>query len=196
MELTIKKDVNVKSVVLRHKIALETITLLDGRENILYTEKELYTMVSLVDNFVEENLIEAVNLEKEDFPVIVEKYIEPKFEEIITMYNVQDVYDELVGYVDEYLTNLEYKENTFFGFFNTIIDIVGDMNWGDLKFFFNKVITDAKDTLVKVDAQEDKPIKKVTQEEYEGASAKMAALIDKFQKEKETIEKERKENNE
>lgn len=196
MELTIKKDMNVKSVVLRHKIALETITLLDGRENILYTEKELYTMVSLVDNFIEENLIDAINLEKEDFPVIVEKYIEPKFEEIITMYNVQDVYDELVEYVDEYLTNLEYKENTFFGILNTLIDIVNEMNWEDLKFFFNKVSTEAKNALASTVEQEEKPIKKVTQEEYEGASAKMAALIDKFQKEKEEIVKERKENNE
>ena len=61
MKMTKKENINVNSIVLKHKIALETITLLEGRENLLYTDMMIYTMVSFVDVALESFTLRATS---------------------------------------------------------------------------------------------------------------------------------------
>lgn len=187
--MTVKQNINKESVVLKHKIALETATLLEDKENILYTDIMIYTMVSLVDNFIEEHLIDLINKEEKDFAIIVEEDVEPLFNQLIQDEDIKKIFEEVVEYVDEYLMYADYKRNTAIGLINTILDIIGNMEFDDLKFFFQDVGHKFKEQVAsKADAE--KPIKKVTAQEFEGASEKMATLIAKYQKETEKIKEE------
>ena len=60
MEIKIKENIDKGSIVLKHKIALETISILEEKDNTLATEVELYAMVATVDNFSEGSLLDLV----------------------------------------------------------------------------------------------------------------------------------------
>lgn len=189
MKITKKENINIDSIVLKHKIALETVTILEERENLLYTDIMIYTMVSLLDNFIEESLIDLVNESEEtDFATIIEDEIEPLYFSLIEEnQQIKNLYEEIVSYVEEYFYNMEYKRNTMVGLFNTIIDSLGDFNWEDLKFFFQKL---AHDTLNKNEAEEEevkKEPRKATREEFEGATQQIKELIQKYQAEGQRI---------
>lgn len=185
MKMTIKQNINKESVVLKHKIALETATLLEDKENILYTDIMLYAMVSMVDNFIEEQLIDLINNDDRDFAVIVEEDVEPLFNTLIVDEQTKEMFEETVAYVYDYLTAVDAKRNSFIGLINTILDIIGEMEWEDLKFFFQDVKQKAIEQMTN-----ETPKKKVTRTEFDGASAKMAALINKYQEEGKKIQEE------
>jgi hypothetical protein len=191
MNLTIREGVNKNSIVLKHKIALETITLLESKDLVLETEIELYAMVSTVDNFIEENLIEVVGGDSRNFATIVETDIEPKFNEIIEKFDFQHTYMEILDSCINYIEAREYKDNTFIGLIDTLIDVVQGQNWEDLKFFFNDVVLKAKEAIAQTPTTEtpkNTGAKKIlAKQEMEGASDKMAALIEKFQREGQEI---------
>lgn len=187
MEMTVKQNLNTNNIVFKHKIALEAITLLEGRVNLVYTDIMVYTMVSFVDNCIEENLIELINSDTKDFTDIVEFDIEPKFEEITQNEDLCALYYEIVEYVSDYIDTLEYKRNTVIGLFNELLDTIMDMDWKDLDFFFQNLSTKVKNELGK-NVEADSTTKKVTPEEFEGASAKMTALINKFQRESKELQ--------
>ena len=181
MEMTVKQNINKESIVLRHKIALEAATLLEDKENVLYTDVMIYSMVSLVDNFIEEHLIDLINKEDKDFAVIVEEDIEPVFNTLMQDETVKTIFEQTVEYVDEYLMHADYNRNTMVGLVNTVLDIISDMDFDDLKFFFQDVGHKMKERIAT--QEETKPIKPVTVQEFEGASDKMASLIAKYQRE-------------
>lgn len=187
MEMTVRQNLNTNNIVFKHKIALEAITLLEGRTNLLYTDIMVYTMVSFVDNCIEENLIELINEDDKEFTAIVELDLEPKFEEIIQDKDLEALYYEVVNYVDEYIASLEYKRNTAVGLINEILDIIMSMDWDDLQFFFQNVSHKLKDSLGKTN--EKQAPKMVTPDEFEGADAKMKALIQKFQREGQELQR-------
>jgi hypothetical protein len=186
MEMTVKQNLNTNNIVFKHKIALEAITLLEGRVNLLYTDVMVYTMVSFVDNCIEENLIELINNDEKDFVEIVEFDIEPKFEEIIKDEQLEALYYEILEYVDTYITQMDYKRNTAIGLINEILDVIMEMDWNDLTFFFQELSTKAKKELGKTNEPK---VQKVTPDEFEGADAKMKALIQKFQREGQELQK-------
>lgn len=187
MEMTVKQNLNANNIVFKHKIALEAMTLLEGRVNLIYTDIMVYTMVSFVDNCIEENLIELINSDTKEFTEIVEFDIEPKFEEITQNEDLCALYYEIVEYVSDYMDTLEYKRNTAIGLINELLDTIMDMDWNDLNFFFQNLSTKVKNELGK-NAEADSATKKVTPEEFEGASAKMTALINKFQRESKELQ--------
>ena len=188
MKMTKKENINVNSIVLKHKIALETITLLEGRENLLYTDMMIYTMVSFVDNCIEENLINLINEdESEDFAVIVENIIEPEFNKLVEDKDMEILYYEILDYVSEYMTNMDYKKNTAIGLLNFIIDSIGEFQWEDLKFFFQDISRKAIDAI----PNKKEEVKKVTPEQFEGATEQIKELIQKYQREGEEIKKQR-----
>lgn len=190
MNLTVREGVNKNSKVLKHKIALEAITLLEDKELVLDSEVYLYTMIALVDNFIEESLIELVGQDERAFADIVENEIEPKFDEIVAKYELDEMYEELVYMCIDYKDRWEAKNNTLPGLLNTIIEVIGDKDWSDLKYFFRDLITKAENVIAAHGEELQPPKKelpKASKEELEGASDKMAALIEKFQREGQEI---------
>lgn len=190
MKLTIREGIDKDSKVLKHKIALEAVTLLEDKELVLDTEVYLYVMIALVDNFIEENLVEMVGQDERGFAEIVENEIEPKFNEIREKYEVDDVYEELTYMCIDYKDRVDTKGNTFMGLLDTVLNIFGDRDWSDLKYFFHDITTRTENFLAEKieDIQPPKKeIQKASAEELKGASDKMAALIEKFQREGEDI---------
>lgn len=187
MEMTVKQNINAKSIVLKHKIALGASLMLEERELTLDTDAELYTMVSVVNNFIEENLLDLIEADEREFAEILESDVEPLFDKIMTDYNYQDTFEEIVSTVVNYLDNLQYRRNTVMGLINTLIDFLTDQNWEDLEFFFNDLKQRGTSLLSSVvtdeaKAEPKKIIQRVNQEQFDGASDKIKELIEKFQK--------------
>lgn len=187
MEMTVKQNINAKSIVLKHKIALGASLMLEERELTLDTDAELYTMVSVVNNFIEENLLDLIEADEREFAEILESDVEPLFDKIMTDYNYQDTFEEIVSTVVNYLDNLQYRRNTVMGLINTLIDFLTDQNWEDLEFFFNDLKQRGSSLLSSVvtdeaKAEPKKIIQRVNQEQFDGASDKIKELIEKFQK--------------
>ena len=147
MNFTRKENINRESKVLKHKIALETKTLLEGKENILNTEIELYTTIAVVDNFIQEDLLSAINEDERDFELIIEEEVEKEFAAILEEYNYTSIYEEIVEDVIEYFIIEEQRSNTVIGILNTIIDLIDKYNWDDLKYFINDKEIDRKETI-------------------------------------------------
>lgn len=195
MNMTVKQNINSKSLVLKHKIAVGTTALLEGREFLLDSDVELYTMVSLVNNFIEENLMELIEADTRNFPEILEDTIEPFFMNILKEYEYENTYYEIVGIVLSFLNEQEMRRNTLIGLVNHLIDIFGEQGWEDLEFFFtelknrgSKFLADIAGNLPAPETQETKSVvKRARVEEFEGADEKMKALIQKFQRESEQL---------
>lgn len=193
MEMTVKQNMNAKSIVLKHKIALGASLMLEERELTLDTDAELYTMVSVVNNFIEENLLDLIEADKRDFAEILEIDVEPLFDKIIVDYNYKETFEEIVATVVNYLDSLQYRRNTVLGIINTVIDFLSDQNWEDLEFFFNdlkqrgsSLLTSLVSELPKTETK--KVIQRANQEQFEGTSEKLKDLIEKFQKQTPTQE--------
>jgi hypothetical protein len=193
MEMTVKQNINAKSIVLKHKIALGASLMLEERELTLDTDAELYTMVSVVNNFIEENLLDLIEADEREFAEILEADVEPLFDKIITDYNYKETFDEIVATVVNYLDSLQYRRNTVIGLINMVIDFLSDQNWEDLEFFFNdlkqrgsSLLTSLVTDLPKTETK--KVIQRTNQEQFDGASEKIKDLIEKFQKQTPTQE--------
>lgn len=193
MEMTVKQNMNAKSIVLKHKIALGASLMLEERELTLDTDAELYTMVSVVNNFIEENLLDLIEADEREFAEILEADVEPLFDKIIVDYDYKETFEEIVETVVNYLDSLQYRRNTILGLVNMVIDFLSDQNWEDLEFFFNDLkqrgsslltamVTDMPKTETK------KIIQRTNQEQFDGASDKIKDLIEKFQKQTPTQE--------
>lgn len=187
MEMTVKQNVNANSIVLKHKIALGASLMLEERELVLDTDAELYTMVSVVNNFIEENLLDLIDADERDFAEILEVDVEPLFDKIVADYDYKETFNEIVLTVVGYLDNLQYRRNTVMGLINTLIDFLSEQNWSDLEFFFNDLKQRGTSLLASAvgntpQAETKKVIQRANTEQYEGASEKIKDLIEKFQK--------------
>ena len=187
--MTVKQNVNFESIILQHKIALEASTMLEDREIVLDTDVALYTMVSLVNNAIEEDLMDIIEKDYREFIDILTEDIEPKFWEIVKQYNCKEVYDKIVAINIKFLNDLMLQRNTVFGLANRIAGLFGEQNWGDLQFFFNdlkqkgmSILEQYTQNLPQV-AETKQVVQRARTEKFEGASAQMQALLDKYQQE-------------
>ena len=187
--MTVKQNVNFESIILQHKIALEASTMLEDREIVLDTDVALYTMVSLVNNAIEEDLMDIIEKDEREFIDILTEDIEPKFWEIIKQYNCKEVYDKIVAINIKFLNDLMLQRNTVFGLANRIAGLFGEQNWEDLQFFFNdlkqkgmSILEQYTQNLPQV-VETKQVVQRARTEKFEGASAQMQALLDKYQQE-------------
>lgn len=187
--MTVKQNVNFESIILQHKIALEASTMLEDREIVLDTDVALYTMVSLVNNAIEEDLMDIIEKDKREFIDILTEDIEPKFWEIVKQYDCKEVYDKIVAINIKFLNDLMLQRNTLFGLANRITGLFGEKSWEDLQFFFNDLKQKGMSILEQYTnnlppVQETKQVvQRARTEKFEGASAQMQALLDKYQQE-------------
>lgn len=95
MKLTVRKDIDFNSIILKHNILLQASNLATGREGALQTEKELYLILAMLDNICEENIIEACNEDKRDLATIMTEDIEPVYLELMKDEKYLSLYKEL-----------------------------------------------------------------------------------------------------
>lgn len=127
MKFTLKENVNLRSVVLKHNVVLDALNLLEGREGSLKTEREIYTMIAMANSFIEEDLTEFCNNSTEELIDIVRNYIEPfvlgliEKPEYAAFYN--DVLTEVIESTDEFIR----KQETLPHMIKTFFTVLGSM---------------------------------------------------------------------
>lgn len=187
MEIKTKENINLKSAVLKHQIALEAVELLYGREESLKTEIEIYTILAFVDTLSENNLIEECNQDKRNLIDIMEQEIEPIFLQLIEGKEYYDLYKEILDDVNLYCHKVYEENHSLIGMLNTITEAISSLEPEQVKEVLTKtgeVAGKVKEKeLAQQKAIEDKKIKQT-----EEVNDKLQQLINKFTKIEETPE--------
>ena len=95
MKLTLKENINTNSLMLKHNILLQASGLVMGREGVLQTEKDLYLIMALVDNVIEEDLIASCNEDTRELSAIMTEDIEPFFNSLMEKEEYKILYNEM-----------------------------------------------------------------------------------------------------
>lgn len=133
MKLTIKKDVDFNSIILKHNILLQASNLAMGREGALQTEKELYLILAMLDNICEENVIEACNEDKRDLATIMTKDVEPVYLELMKNENYTNFYEELKGLFLQRCKEIWDNQHSIMGLLDTILMALQNLTEDDKK---------------------------------------------------------------
>lgn len=181
MEIKMKKDVNVKSAVLKHQIALEAVELLYGREESLKTEIEIYTILAFIDNLSENNLIEECNQDKRNLIDIMGQEIEPVFLQLITNEDYYNLYKEILNDVELYCHKVYDENHSLIGMLNTITEVISSLEPEQVK----EVLTKTGEMAGKIKEKElaqQKEIADQKAKQTEEVNDKLEQLINKFTK--------------
>ena len=166
MELTLKENINTHSVILRHKILIQATDLLVGREGVLETEKDLYLILSFLDNIMNEDVVDLCNQDERGLVDIMEQELEPIFFEIIK----EEDYKELYLYVRDVLHNrcqeIWNNQHSILGVIDTILAIIGSLDDESKEGLVEKAIDAAK----------------YVEEKTEEVNSKLEELIKTYQK--------------
>lgn len=133
MTLTLKKDINMNSLVVQHEILLQATSLLMGREGVLETEKELYLILSVVNAMIEEDLIQMCNEDGRDLVVIMAQDIEPFFKATLDRELPKDVYDKMKKMLLDRCKEIWDNQHSIVGVIDTILTTIAMMSPEDKK---------------------------------------------------------------
>lgn len=133
MKMTLKKDLNIKSLVLRHNIMLEVSNLTMGREGVLQTEKDLYLVLAFMDNLVEEDLIEEINEDGRDLTAIMLEDVEPEFLRLIEKQEYKDLYEEIRKLHLQRCKEIWDNQHSMLGVIESLLMTISSMSEEDKK---------------------------------------------------------------
>ena len=188
MELTLKENYNISSVTLQHNILLQTLTMLEGREGALETEKKIYLIVSLVNNLVKEDLLDLCNKDERDLPTILMEDIEPFFNKISTEdEKIKDAYNYMEKVLLERCDRIWEDQHSLLGVMDAILTTIAEMSEED-----------KKEALVKTAEIAEKAFDHRTEEMVKATNetnSKLEALIAQYQKQTDEIKEDKKEEN-
>ena len=122
MEIKLKENVNYGSLVLKHDILIEATSLLTGREGALESEQELYTMLALIDNISENNIIEECNNDNRELLAIIKDDIEPVFLKLMEDNAFQNLWYTVRGVVLCRCRDIWDRQNSLRGVIEGLID--------------------------------------------------------------------------
>lgn len=174
MEITIKKDVNTKSLVLRHQILEQAVVLLGEREEALQTEKDLYIMLSIIDAISEEEVLKYCNESEDSLIEILEKEVEPVFLKLLEETQYQELFEFLRDELDVYCAYQYESNHNVIKMITTIASIFADMDSEDKAKALEKTAEIAKETeLLK---------EEMKAERTEQINSKLEELVNQYQK--------------
>lgn len=175
MEFNFKKNVNGDSLIIRKKIIDEAIQLVTNTTNYTNTDLKFYLMLSLVDVFVEENIIVYCLSDDEKLDEKLVNTIEPLFCDLMSKNEeLKNIYEELYIELQEYM-NRECKNNrSSMGVLNNIIKNIGEID-------FTSMINYLDNLLNKDNEESNEKITKIkTIQNAEEESEKIKELINQF----------------
>lgn len=138
MELTIKKDINYQSKVLKHNVVTQAVMLLQGREGSLKTELEIYTVLAIMENLVEENLIELCNNDTRDLIDIMASDIEPMFNNLLESEEFNIFYNDVFNNVMRYCDRVYAEQHSMRGLLDTIVDLLASLDTTEVQEVLEK----------------------------------------------------------
>ena len=92
MNITLKEAINFSSRSLRHSIVLQAVTLIEGRESALRSEKEIYTILAFMDKVCNGDIIAYCNENTEELMTIYTQNIEPAFLDLMNNKEAEEFY--------------------------------------------------------------------------------------------------------
>ena len=160
--MLLKDKINFNSRGLRHGIVTQAVILLEGREKALTSEKEIYTIISFMDRITEDGIIEKCNEDNRDLMVYYNEEVDPAFLELMHINEeARHFYDEVFVDVMEYCDRVASEQNSFYGLFTTIMDLLGTLDMEQIK----EVAAQTGDTIKAAHAKRDEQIAR-EQREY------------------------------
>ena len=192
MKMTFKKDLNMKSLVLRHNILLEASNLIMGREGVLQTEKDLFLVLAFMDNLIEEDLIQEVNEDGRDLTAIMLEDIEPEFLKLIEQEEYQNLYKEIEKLHLQRCKEIWDNQHSAFGIIDALLTTIAALSPEETKEVLKATGTIAEK------AYEHRT--EVMENKAEETNSKLEALIEQYRRKEngmnqEVQEKEGKEEN-
>lgn len=174
MKLTLKENINTESFILRHKIIIQATNLLVGREGVLETEKNLYLILSFLDNIMNEDVVGLCNEDKRDLAEIIESELEPIFFDTIK----NDRYRDLFLYCQRVLLNrcreIWDNQHSIIGVIDALLTVIGSIDNQGKEELVEKAIDIAKNI-------EEKRTEKITNETKQ-INSKLEELVETYQK--------------
>lgn len=133
MKLTIRKDIDFNSIILKHNILLQATNLVMGREGALQTEKELYLILAILDNVCEENVIEECNDDERNLASMIMEDIEPFFNEVMKNEWCQKLYNETKELFLQRCKEIWDNQHSIMGLLDTILMALQNLTEDDKK---------------------------------------------------------------
>lgn len=184
MELTLKENIKTNSLMLKHNILLQASELIMGREGVLQTEKELYLMLAMVNQLIEEDLIALCNEDGRELEDIVTEDIEPFFENIIIKEEYKRLYNECKDLFLARCKEIWDNQHSIVGVIDAIMTTIATMT-----------DEDKKEALVETGKIAEKAFERRTEvmsKKADETNSKLAQLMEKYQT---SVEKTDEENN-
>ena len=129
MNITLKEGINFNSIGLRHDAVLQAVTLIEGRESALHSEKEIYTVISVMDKVCNNGIIEYCNASEEDLMTIYRNEIEPAFLDLISQNeSAEHFYYSVLCDVEEYCTRVYEEQHSIIGFVNSLANAIQSLS--------------------------------------------------------------------
>lgn len=173
MELTLKENIKTNSLMLKHNILLQASELIMGREGVLQTEKELYLMLAMVNQLIEEDLIALCNEDGRELEDIVTEDIEPFFENIIIKEEYKRLYNECKDLFLARCKEIWDNQHSIVGVIDAIMTTIATMT-----------DEDKKEALVETGKIAEKAFERRTEvmsKKADETNSKLAQLMEKYQ---------------
>lgn len=177
MELTMKENLNIKSLVLRHEILEQAIVLLKGREEALQTEKDLYLSLSMINAVCNEDIIAYCNDTTNNLTDIMKNDIEPIFIKLMENIDYYDCFMYLRQELNNYCKKLWDEQHNIIGVIDTLLSSIGNITEEDKK----DVLIKTGEMAAHAEEEHNKKLEAIAQD----SNDKLAALVQKYQREAE-----------
>lgn len=174
MTFTLKKNVNMDSLVVQHGILLQATDLLVGREGVLETEKELYLVLAIVNAMIEEDLIQMCNEDGRELVDIMEQDIEPFFNKLLGNELSHDTYAKIKKLLLDRCKEIWNNQHSAVGVIDTIITMIASLSDEERK---EVVAQTAKIAEQAFDRRTEAMVQKTEQ-----VDSKLEALIKQYQR--------------
>ena len=183
MKLTLLENVNTQSFVLKNNILAQASSLAMGREGVLQTEKNLYLVLALVDNVIQENLIEECNNDDRDLTTIMLEDIEPFFFELIKEEKYSKLYEEMDALFLQRCKEIWDNQHSAVGLIDSILTTLALMSPEDKK--------EALEATGKVAEQAFERRTAIMEQKADETNSKLEAFVRQYQEKEKKLKEER-----
>lgn len=184
MELKLKENINTNSFVFKKRVIEETLSLLGDRNNYIENDVEFMSMISFVNNLVEDNIIIDV-LGDNNIEQNIKEIVEPIFiTQVMENEENYKIFSDIVRQTIMYLEREVLNNRHMSSIVHKLGELFADYTLEDLQ----KLISFVGEALIKESVapivQKQRVIQKVEKTETE--NKKLEELIKQFQKESDT----------
>lgn len=171
MKFTIRENNNYELITFKHKVALQTMNMIEDKDIALYSEVLLYAQLAFVQESCEEDVIDFLNNStNQDLLTLMVENVEPVFMEILKDEKAKQSFNDIVEILDTYIYDKKEDEHSFLGIMAQALDLLANLSEQDFNILFQRG-KDVANTIVN---------KPKAEKQIDIQNAKMEELINKF----------------